>query len=105
MKYNAISSKTLEKAFITEDFTDWKHAKEKPSKNQRKGKGFYNHELSECHIEAVERVITIPSQVKGSVDELFASPEVLNEQKKNGDIFTTIVSNTLSGKKKSGKSD
>ena len=46
-------------AFITEGFTDWKHAKEKPSKNQPEGKGFYKHELSECRREAVERVITI----------------------------------------------
>ena len=49
VKCNAISSKTLEKAFITEGFTDWKHVKEKPSKNQPEGKGFYKHEFSECH--------------------------------------------------------
>ena len=36
-----------------------------------------------CNREAGERVITIPSQVKGSVNELFASPKVLNEQEKN----------------------
>ena len=75
-----LSAKHWKKAFITERFTDWKHAKEKPCKNQRKGKGFYKHELSECHREAVERVITISSQVKGSIDEHFASPKVINEQ-------------------------
>ena len=65
----------------------------KPSNNQPKGKGFHKHELLECHREAVERVITIPSRVKGSVDELFASPKVLNEQETNGELLTTIVSN------------
>ena len=46
-----------------------------------------------CNREAVERVITIPSQVKGSVHKLFALPKVLNEQEKNSEILTTIVSN------------
>ena len=82
VKCNAISSKTMENAFITEGYTDWKHAKEKPTKSQPTGKGFYKHELSDCHREAVEMVITIPSKVKGSVDELFASPKVLNDQEK-----------------------
>ena len=91
VKCNAISSKTLEKAFITEGFTDWKHVKEKPSKNQLKDKGIYKHKLSECHREAVERVITIPSQVEGSIDELFASPKVLNEQKKNREILRLFL--------------
>ena len=35
-----------------------------------------------CHREVVERVIRIPSQVEGSVNELFASPKVLNKQEK-----------------------
>ena len=72
----------MENAFITEGYTDWKHAKENPTKSQPKGKRFYKHELSDCHREVVERVITIPSQVKGSVNQLFASPKVLNDQKK-----------------------
>ena len=83
---NAISSKNVEKAFISTGYTDWKNALEKK-------KGFSKHQSSDSHKEATERRITAPAQVKGDVDQLFSSKKVLDEQKRNREILSTIVSN------------
>ena len=65
---------------------DWKHALDK-------SKGFYKHQSSECHKEAMERCFTLPSEVLGEIDELFSSEKVMNEQFDNRTVLLKIIGN------------
>lgn len=59
VKCNSISSKILDKVFISEAFTDSKHEIETPCKGQEKVKVCYKHELLEFNGEGDEKVHTI----------------------------------------------
>ena len=49
-----ISNQNIEPRWVAEGYSNWKEA-------TRKGRGFKGHEASDCHIEAVERTIVLPS--------------------------------------------
>ena len=48
-----LSNSKIEPRFISEGYTNWKDA-------QSKGRGFPGHHNSECHKEAVERIVELP---------------------------------------------
>ena len=56
-KLNQLSSTRLDTSFITKGYTNWKDATAKKS-------GFSQHETSDCHREAVARLITLPATTK-----------------------------------------
>ena len=79
-------SRSIDSVFVKTGFCNWKHA-------IGTGKGFQQHQSSACHKEALERCFTVCDQVKGDIDYLFASPKVIEEQKKNRKCLSTIVEN------------
>ena len=54
---NQLASSSLEPAFISTGYLNWKDA------TAKKG-GFSAHEKSACHTEAIERLVTLPATSK-----------------------------------------
>ena len=86
IRCNSISSANVENAFIRMGYRDWKYALDKR-------KGFYKHQSSECHKEAMERCFTIRSEVLEEINELFSSEKVMNEQFDNRTVLLKIIEN------------
>ena len=57
-----IASKKREPAFITNVYTYWKEAT--PAFNQ--------HQSSATHLEAIEALVLLPSQIQGNVGEMLS---------------------------------
>ena len=51
--YNMLNDVRLENSFIKTGYSNWKHAR-------RTDKGFHQHESSNCHQQAIQRLIEIP---------------------------------------------
>ena len=67
-KQNLIASSVLERAFITRGFTNWKDATASKM-------GFTSHDRSDCHKEAVERLLTLPANTRDVGEQLSAEHE------------------------------
>ena len=80
-----ISAAKGENAFTETGYSNWKNALEKK-------KGFSKHELSECHKEAVARLITIPKTAAGDIGDMISSQHAL-ERKQNRNVLLKILSN------------
>ena len=72
---------TADKAFITNGFFNWKDACVK----------FGIHEQSNCHKESVEKIVTLPSSVKG-VGEMLSN-EHKQEKLQRQQVLLKIISN------------
>ena len=65
---NQLKCSTLEPAFISTDYGNWKDATAKKA-------GFSAHEKSDCHHEAVQRVVTLPATTKDVGESLSEAHE------------------------------
>ena len=57
-----LASKKREPAFITKGFTYWKEVTT----------AFSQHQLSATHLEAVESLVLLPSQIQGDIGEILS---------------------------------
>ena len=76
-----IFGKNHEPAFISSGFNSWKHAMER----------FRGHEKSDCHKEAVQKMVTLQSEV-ADVGELLSKEHAV-EKSKNRAYLLTILEN------------
>ena len=75
-----LASKKREPAFITKGFTYWKEATT----------AFNQHQLSATHLEAVESLVLLPSQIQGDIGEIL-SHEHEEEKGTNRKMFLLIL--------------
>ena len=81
---NMLSNACLEPAFLSSGYTNWKDA------TAKKG-GFPAHEKSNCHKEALERLVSLPSVVKDvgeSISQIHEEEKVYNRH-----VLLKILSN------------
>ena len=70
-----ISAAKGENTFTETGYSNWKNALEKK-------KEFSKHELSECHKEAVARLITISKTAAGDIGDMISSQQCTREETK-----------------------
>ena len=80
-KEHKLSTKNADKAFITRGFTNWKLATS----------AFRQHEASDCHKEAVEKMLTLPLTTK-DIGEMLSTAHS-EEEKNNRECLLTIIAN------------